>query len=55
MRRYSPTRTTSAMLASESPVATTSGPETFTIFPLLKYIDLLSGNFNAGGYPPAGS
>ena len=34
IRRCSPTRTTSAMLASFSPVATTSGPETLTIFPL---------------------
>lgn len=33
MRRCSPTRTTSAILASSKPVATTSGPETLTIFP----------------------
>ena len=34
MRRCSPTRTTSAILASSKPVATTSGPETLTIFPM---------------------
>ena len=34
IRRCSPTRTTSAMLASSIPVATTSGPETLTIFPI---------------------
>ncbi len=34
IRPCSPTRTTSAMLASWSPVATTSGPETLTIFPI---------------------
>ena len=34
MRRCSPTRTTSDILASARPVATTSGPDTFTILPL---------------------
>ena len=34
MSRCSPTRTTSAILASSKPVATTSGPETLTIFPM---------------------
>ena len=32
--RWGPTRTTSDILASARPVATTSGPDTFTILPL---------------------
>ena len=51
MRRCSPTRTTSAMLASFSPVATTSGPETLTILPLNK-LNLLSHSFRCASSSP---
>ena len=47
IRRWGPTRTTSDILASAKPVATTSGPETLTTLPL-KFDNLLSSDSTEG-------